>query len=80
MMIHEDDLYIVIGSLGSAIAIDADGTPYVMPLLETGTPDWDADSNIEWDELTPSNYQLYMTAWQSLVKIQEFTPTRMFIK
>lgn len=80
MMIHEDDLYIVIGPLGSAIALDADNTPYVMPVLENGTPDWDNDSDIEWDELSPSVYDIYMTAWQSLVKIKEHSPVRMFVK
>lgn len=80
MTLQEDDLYIVIGSTGTAIALDHNGSPYIMPVLSNGTPDWDNDSDIEWDELTPTVYKLYKTSWDALIAIRDLCPSAVFVK
>lgn len=66
-----EDLFIVIESLGIAMALDDRGTPFTCPLTEDGTVDWEYDSDIEWDELTASQYKLFMGVFKAL---QELVP------
>lgn len=80
-MILEDDLYIVIGSLGVAIALDETGTPYHMPLTKDGIPDWENDWDIEWLDLTSTQYPLYKIAVQSLQEMSQHNhDVSMFVK
>lgn len=72
-MLHEDDLYIVIGPLSIAVALDNRGSLYQMPVNGDGTPDWDSEWDIEWDELNPSEYALYKTAYDCLVRMDELS-------
>lgn len=66
-----EDLFIVIESLGIAMALDDRGTPFTCPVNNDGTVDWEYDSDIEWDELTPSQYKLFIGVFKAL---QELVP------
>jgi len=72
-MLHEDDLYIVIGPLNICVAIDHRGSLYQMPLSKDGVPDWDNEWDIEWDELNSNEYALYKTAYDCLVRMDELS-------
>ncbi len=72
-MLHEDDLYIVIGPLGIAISLDSTGGLYQMPMTKEGNPDWDSEWDVEWDELNPTEYALYKTAYDCLVRMDELS-------
>lgn len=72
-MLHEDDLYIVIGPLGIAVALDNRGSLYQMPLIKDGSPDWDNEWDVEWDELNPNEYALYKSAYDCLVRMDELS-------
>jgi hypothetical protein len=81
-MLHEDDLYIVIGPLGIAVSLDHTGGVYQMPMFKDGTPDWDSEWDIEWDELNPTEYALYKTAYDCLTRMDELSvkPNVVFVK
>jgi hypothetical protein len=81
-MLHEDDLYIVIGPLSIAVSLDHTGGVYQMPMSQDGTPDWDSEWDIEWDELNPTEYALYKTAYDCLVRMYELSvkPNVVFVK
>lgn len=72
-MFRNEDLYIVIGPLGIAVAIDSCGSIFQMPMTEDGTPDWDNEWDVEWDEMNPTEYSLYKTAYDCLVRMDELS-------
>jgi hypothetical protein len=76
-----EDLFIVIESLGIAVALDDRGTPFTCPIDSDGNIEWEFDSDIDWDDLSPAQYKLFMTAFKALQELSLLTQNvSLFVK
>ena len=72
---NDDLMYVVIN--GEAIMLE-NGAP-VSYLIDDndGTIDWTSQDTVDWEDMLPSQYQMYKTAIDFL---QTYSPSTVFVK